>query len=53
MTQVSDVTGGKKTMKRRQQIRELIEHHDEANEEEMDFFNATPGRSSRHKVCGE
>ena len=51
MTKPADVTGGKKTMKRRQQIRELIEHHDVANEEEMDFFNATPGRTNKNKVC--
>ena len=38
-------------MKRRQQIRELIEHHDVANEEEIDFFNATPGRSNKNNVC--
>ena len=51
VTKPADVTGGKKTMKRRKQIRELIEHHDVANEEEMDFFNATPGRTNKNKVC--
>ena len=52
VTKLSEVTAGKGTMKRKQQIRELIEHHDKAEDDDDDFFSSTPMRTNKNaKVC--
>ena len=43
VTSPSQITGGKKTLKRKRQLKELIEHHNEGHED--DFFDATPNRN--------
>ena len=53
MLGVGDVTGGKGTMKRRQQLRQLMEVHD-MEEHQDDVFDSTPFRkktkSAKYKV---
>ncbi len=42
---VSQITGKKGTLKRKRQIRELVEHHDLGGED--DFFDSTPARKTK------
>ncbi len=47
---VSQITGKKGTLKRKRQIRELVEHHDFG--EDDDFFDSTPARKTKKTKVG-